>query len=901
MKHPYSTSRLRQALAVSLLGLFFSGSFYVAQRPAAGTKAHPLAQSREVENEEEEGDEDGDRVYPDRPDLALEQDADLTRDPATGTVPRERLLAAARYNSAFVAARRPTAGTLASAAWTERGPNNVAGRIRALLIDPTDATGNTLWAGAAGGGLWKATNAATGPVQWQNANSAVTNLAVTAIAAVPGSSPQVLYCGTGEGYNNADAIRGAGLWKSVDNGATWAQLASTNNSNFYFVQKIVVYPGTGDVYAATRTGLWRSQNGGATWGLVLGLATSPATATNSVADLEIGADNTLFASLGIFSTDGIYRSATGNPGSWTRLNTPATSGLPTTGFQRIELACAPSDANRLYALFQSGATGRPLLNMFRSLDKGDTWTVLARPGATTNDLTFDFTRGQAWYDLIAAVSPTDPGLVYVGGVDLWMTSNGGTADPTQVAWSKKSFWNTSPAASNFVHADQHTIAFLPPASGAASAAYFGNDGGVFYSGSATAATTLFAPRNTGLNVTQFYALAMHPTNYNYFLAGAQDNGTQKFTLAGLGNTATATGGDGGFCAIDQVNPNVQFTSYVYNQYYRSLNGGASFGYNGFSDKKGGFINPFDYEAGTGALYGAYAPDTCLVWTNASTAAAPVVRLPRLGVGIGRITHVTVAPLTRKRIYVGTNAGLVLRVDSANTLTPVVATVRAGTAGTSVSCVAVDPADEQHLLVTYANYGIVSVFETRNAEAPAPTWTAVEGALPDMPVRWALFDPRNPARALLATEMGVYSTELLSGGATVWEPANNGFINTRIDMLRYRAGDQLVAAATHGRGLFTTDVLVGSPLATRSSGARSVLASVYPNPFSTELRVELAAGPVADVTLALTDALGRQVLARTQRTGTRQLTLPVPAGLAPGTYVLTVRTNGRQSSRKVVRE
>ena len=719
---------------------------------------------------------------------------------------------------------------------------------------------------------------------------------------MPGSSPQVLYCGTGEGYFNYGFQRGAGLWKSTDNGLTWAQLASTNNSNFYFTQKIVVYPGTGDVYAATHTGLWRSQNGGTSWSLVLGLSTSPGTSTPRVADLEIGADNTLFACLGIFSTDGIYRSANGNPGTWTRLNTPATSGLPSTGFQRIELACAPSDANRLYALFQSsvvGPTGRPLLDLYRSLDKGDTWTVMARPGATTANPTFDFTNGQAWFDLIAAVSPTNADALYVGGLDLWLSTTAGAADPTQTTWTKQSDWRFSSS----VHADHHAIAYFPAAPGAPARAYFGNDGGVFYSANANVPNALFAVRNTGLNVTQFYSVAMHPTNYNYFLAGAQDNYTQKFTAPGMNATTVVSGGDGGFCAIDQLNPNVQFSSYVYNQYFRSVNGGASFSSVNLSATAGSFINPFDYDSRAGVLYGAYTANAYVAWTNAGNPAvfAPTTLIHPLGAGLGNVTHVTVAPLTRKRIYVGTNAGVVLRVDSANTATPVITTVRMGTAGTSVSCVAVDPANERHLLVTYTNYGIVSVFETRNAEAPAPTWTAVEGTLPDMPVRWALFDPRNATRALLATEMGVYSTELLNGGATVWEPANNGFINTRIDMLRYRSGDQLIAAATHGRGLFTTDVLVGGPLATRSTGGPSVLASVYPNPFGTELHVELAAGPAAEVTTTLTDALGRQVLARTQRATSRQLTLPVPASLAPGTYVLTVRTNGRQSSQKVVRQ
>src|SRR4029078_7887138 len=61
------------------------------------------------------------------------------------------------------------------------------------------------------------------------------------------------------------------------------------------------------------------------------------------------------------------------------------------------------------------------------------------------------------------------------------------------------------------------------------------------------------------------------------------------------------------------------------------------------------------------------------------------------------------------------------------------------------------------------------------------------------------------QAVLATEIGVWSTDLISGGATVWAPSNNGLANTRTDMLQIRSSDKLVIAATHGRGLFSTDV------------------------------------------------------------------------------------------------
>jgi len=991
---------MRQSLAAGLLGLLFAGSFYLTPTPLPPTKWGQMAAlNAEEEEEEGAGGVDADRVYADRPDLALAQDVALTRDPATGTVPRERLDAAARYNQAQLmrlAQQRTTALLLTNATWAERGPSNVGGRVLALLVDPADATGNTVWAGSAGGGLWKATGATTGAYRWTNVNSSLGNLAVTTVAAVPGTRPEVLYCGTGEGYYNGDAIQGAGIWKSADGGATWAQLSSTANPTFYFVQKIVVHPVTKDVYAATRSGLWRSRNGGSSWNQVLGLATSPASASSRVADIEIGADNTLYASFGIFNTDGIYRSASGDLGSWTNLNTLAGSGLPTTGYHRIELACAPSDPNRLYAIFE--ASSYKLLNIYRSSDRGNTWVALSRPGATATNTTFDYTNGQAWYNLAAAVSPADPNALYVGGLDLWFTSDAGNATPTSIGWDHESYWNTTPTSPYYVHADHHAIAFVPTTTALANQAFFGSDGGVAYSADASISNATepnFSVIDNTLNVTQFYAVAMHPSTTNYFLAGAQDNGTQKFTAANVGATTQATGGDGGFCAIDQGTGNVQFTSYIYNQYRRSVNGGASFTNFNISASAGSFINPFDYDSRAGVLYAAYTSGTYLAWTNAGNTAATnaTTSTPSLGTGTGQVTHVAISPLMANRIYVGTDAGLVLRVDNANA-TPTVTRLYTGVANTSVSCIAVDPANEKHLLVTYSNYGIVSVFETTNADATTPTWTSVEGALPDMPVRWALFDPGNPTRALLATEMGIYSTEQLNGNSTVWTPATNGPVNTRVDMLRYRPSDQLLAAATHGRGLFTSAILSSAPLpvtllnlaASRTAGGAAVrwqtasethsrsfevqrsanatdfqpvgtlaaagsstalrsyaytdatagsgllyyrlrqvdedasstyspvvvvpaglpeaptlLRSVYPSPFSTVLHVELGQDPAGEVAIGLADALGRSVLATTQRPTTRLLTVPVPAGLPPGSYLLSLSSQGQRTSRRVVRQ
>jgi hypothetical protein len=217
MMNFFSPYRLRQGLAVGLLGLAFSGSFRLALPTSTSHEAGWLA---ELDGEDEEN--DADRVRPDRPDEALLQDMRRTADPRTGTVPTERLLAAARYNENFLkkaAAQRSTG--LPATSWTERGPNNVGGRVLAMLFDPADATGNTVFAGTADGGLWKISNATSATnYTWTNLSSTFSNLAVTALAADASTSPATLYAGTGEGFYNADAVRGGGIFKSTDGGAT---------------------------------------------------------------------------------------------------------------------------------------------------------------------------------------------------------------------------------------------------------------------------------------------------------------------------------------------------------------------------------------------------------------------------------------------------------------------------------------------------------------------------------------------------------------------------------------------------------------------------------------------------------------------------------------------------------
>jgi len=722
----------------------------------------------------------------DRMDLAMEQEFELTRDPATNTVPRERLMLANAYAEQLRAnaAGGRIAGAIPGITWVERGPDNVGGRTRAIMVDPNDATKKSVWAGGVGGGLWKTTDVTAANPIWNAADDFFANLAITAMAYDPGNT-QVMYFGTGEGFFNADYIRGNGIFKTTNGGATWSQLAATNNSNFYYVQRLVV-KSNGEVYAATRSGLFRSTNGGTSWTQVLGAGNG--SSSSSISDVEVAADGTMYAAIGIFTQDGVYKSSTGAAGSWTKLNTGA-NGFAASGFQRIEIACAPSNANYIYALAQG--TGSGISQILRSTDAGANWSVRTNPVDADGGVGADFTRSQAWYDLAAAVDPNNENTLYVGGVDLFKSTNGASS------WQQIAHWYGGFGFQD-VHADQHAIIFEP---GNSSVIYFGNDGGVWRSGNGTATIPTITHKSKNYNVTQFYACAMNPTAYSsQFMAGAQDNGTQQYSSLGINSTVEKTGGDGCFCHIDQDQPQYQFSSYVYNNYYRSTNTGASF--TGITNNNNGsFVNPTDYDDANNNLYACFGNGTYYVILNAPASGTLNSRTVA-AFNSGKVTHISVSPNTSNRVFFGLNNGRVVRVDNANNAAPTGTNITgAGMPTTSVSCIAVETGNDNHLLATYSSYGVTSVWETTNG---GTSWTSVEGNLPDMPVRWALFSPVNAQQALIATELGVWSTDLLSGGATVWAPSNTGQANVRTDMLQMRTSDNLVIAATHGRGLFSTD-------------------------------------------------------------------------------------------------
>ena len=378
---------------------------------------------------------------PTRPELQqriegrYQQEWDMTHDPSTGTVPKERLNAARAYTQLLLSRK----AAIPNVNWDERGPNNVSGRTRSILIDAGDPSHNTIFSGGVAGGIWRSVD---GAANWTQIDDFFDNLAIGDITQDPNNS-DIIYFGTGEGYGNIDAVRGLGIWKSTDGGLTFDQLPSTDdNPDFHYVNSMVCVDlgSTTAVLSGNRfSGVFRSIDEGLTWTLVL---------AGTVADMTVASNGDVFAGM---DNDGIYRSTDGGV-TWTEeYNNTNSDG-------RIELNAAPSDPNIAYALLEGNGNLIPTIR--RTSDGGDSWDLITNPlwnDQNCNTTSQDWSRGQDWYDLTVAVDPNDPNRVFIGAVDLFATEDGGQS------WTQVSSW-IGICGRPFSHADQHALVFAPGSS-----------------------------------------------------------------------------------------------------------------------------------------------------------------------------------------------------------------------------------------------------------------------------------------------------------------------------------------------------------------------------------------------------------------------------------------------------
>ena len=772
---------LYHLLVLCFLSLSFFQCANTHLKNSSVNKFYPV--SKNINDDEEDGIKE-----------VQEMEFQLTRDISLNYIPKDRLIKA--INELYISRKNNSAYRENALSWTERGPYldyagaggntrssvgnpTVSGRIRAIWVDLSDATNKTVWVGSASGGLWKTNDVTASPAAWIQVNDYFASLSVSSICQDP-NSKNIMYFGTGEKSYNADAVRGAGIWKSTDYGNNWTLLPNT--TNFSNVSKIVC-DASGFIYVASNTynGVQRSTNGGASFTNI-----TPTGVSTNVVDMNLSSTGKLHIAFGYFnSSPSGYRytssPATVMPGTWTAPVTVYTN----TGYNTT----LASNGNILYATPSNSSWQTD--KVWKSIDGGANW--LATGSTPPIGGGSPLSSGQAWYCQGLAVDPNNANNVMVGGLNSYKSTDGGAT------WNVNSLWVSGAASSNYIHADHQVYEWS-----VGNQLLCGSDGGLFYSGDGG---NTFTDRNQGLRIKQFYSGAMHPTSPDYFLAGAQDNGVHQLNGAGLTSSLEIIGGDGAFVHIDQNEPEYQFGAYVYNQYRVSTDGGASFSYVNFSSSAGQFINPTDYDDVNNNFYGAWSAGSYMRWINAPQTANYYPTAISAFNG-GTVTHVYVSPYVSNRVFFGVSNGKIVKADNAHSASPISTDITgSGMPASSVSCIT-SGTNDNNLIATFSNYGAAHVWLSTVGGGTAG-WTNISGNLPDIPVRWAMFNPEDNTKAILATEMGIYETTLINGASTLWVQ-NSGFPVVRTDMLQYRYTDNTILAATHGRGLYTATLTPAVP-------------------------------------------------------------------------------------------
>jgi hypothetical protein len=663
--------------------------------------------------------------------------------------------------------------------WTPLGPSDAGGRARSLIINPPSHDVRIMLLATAGGGIWRTID---GGVTWVPVFDDKPILSVSSLAMAP-SDYRILYAGTGEGFENIDAIRGNGIYRSLDNGITWTLLAETKDKpDFSYVQKIAVSPSSPSrVYAATGTGVFVCCSTDGSWNR-LRTSNGPLDASQigGCTDLAVqnktpsgaGPNNYVFVACGNLNDGSLYRT--------TDSATPGILELVLSTRGRSSLAISPSQPSVVYAMatdakIEAAKSGPGLQMVFRSDRDGasGTWQSATNMGtrlnrmlltnvdfaynskcklAVANDGTFqDSFLDQGWYDNVLAVDPSTPNTVLAGGIDLFRSDDRGAN------WGITSYWRSTPNnVGSTAHADVHAIVFHPEYGKTNHTVFIATDGGVFRTdnanaslghdpcGAAAAGAVKWVPINSGLSTTQFYSGAVFPNGTQY-IGGTQDNGT-FFGGADTGGTQKwkqIIGGDGGTTLVDSYNPGNVYATLppaATVQIYKSTTGPGGEFLSAINNLSGNFlfVTPLAMDPQSSAILWT-GGDQVFRTTNAANDWQPASNLfisDNYGdEDSGIVSSVAVSPFSSNTVLAGTSydeeshiGGWIHRTNaglSANTQT---VWKRSRPRRGWVSSIAFDPSNKGVVYATYSSFNSGSerghVFKS-NLQGDAP-WEPADG-------------------------------------------------------------------------------------------------------------------------------------------------------------------------------
>jgi photosystem II stability/assembly factor-like uncharacterized protein len=746
-----------------------------------------------------------------------------------GTLDAEPFRIAAAHRDQMPPAHLSRPGQYAlSGTWGYVGPKNLevpyriyygfkplSGRINAIAVNPSNHS--IIYIAGADGGVWKTTNGGT---SWTPLSDKWTYLQVSSIAIDPAAT-NTIYVGTGD-FQGGTAPYSMGIMKSTDGGVTWTNYGASTFQSLG-ISKIVIDPANSQTVLATAGrlgnvpgGIFRSTNGGQTWTRVDGAGDWYCDLDVSIPDAQ---GNRTWWAVGEANSGAPLKSSTDHGLTWTPVAGPFDGAV----HYSTALACSKTAAGTVYLLDPDSASpsqGFPASNshIWKTIDFGAHWTDISAGFPNSNDPGDYYNWSQDSYDWHIHTSTTTVNgvtkdAVYVGLITIAMSPDGGAS------WIDlgRTFLQDS---SCLVHQDQHSFAVDPTNP---NITFVGSDGGIFrtvYDPAAKTAT--FTGLNSALGISQFYKIAVHPTDPTRVMGGTQDNAGPA-SAGDLNNWINPGAGDGAFVAYDPFDPNIAYTGSQGLSINRTKDGWANnlgdiTPQGMFGSEAVNFIPPFVL-ANKGAAASKLYAGTDHLWSwDETNGWIPDLGGQRLTFSRSGLRIVATCPNDNQRIYTGGDDGQMwmsgdlgahwTEVDNNVFSAPVVA----------ISPSTTNAKDVLVGLTQFSSGG--NLFRCTDTSAAAPSWSnAVSGSgatgLPQIPINTIARDPYAPTTTwYVGNDVGVFMT---TNSGSTWSNMTQplGLPNVQVNDLKVNTATGYLYAGTFGRGMWRIKLVNPATLAVSS--------------------------------------------------------------------------------------
>jgi len=723
--------------------------------------------------------------------------------------------------------------------WTNgySGYNPGNGRLNAVNVDMSNR--DNIYVAAPSGGIWITKD---GGMSWNTTFDTMAVLGTSAIAIHP-VYPNIIYIGTGD--RDAWNTKGSGIYKSTNGGATWVPGGLNIGSSDMNINKILINPiNPNKMFAATTNGIYRSRNGGASWQIIY--------PGSEVKDLKYKPNDT-----SVIYGSGAYfvRSADGGNSFVRHMTT-----LP---YDTVRIEFDVTAANPDYVYVVVSRPDDTFEGVYRSTDGGQTFQLRCNaPNILGYSDLGDDDAGQGWYDLAIAASPGNADEIYVGGINVWKSLNGGLSFEVNTMW-----YTGSPYT--YIHCDIHSLNFY------GDTLYCGSDGGIFYTADHG---NSWVDLSTGLGIAQFYRMGSCESEPYTIAAGAQDIGSN---IMKNGQWTHVYGADGMETIIDNFNTQTIYISYQGGGIMKSTDGGINFFDARPNDSiKGSWVTPYvmtpDYNQ---VLFAGFQD----IYKTTDGAASWVQLSNNLTNGFN-IDRLAVAPSNSNYIYASEDEYLYVSVDGGSgwtTYNPMPEMYITG--------IAVDPYNPSRVWLTLNSYYGDKVLYSDNAGS---TFTDITGNLTSMGFNCIAYQKNANDGLYLGTETGVFYK---NSAMPDWIPYNFDLPNVKVYELEINYATGMIRAATYGRGLWEGPLYNCIGI---TENEPSLNFNVSPNPAGKLLNIifDPSTSPVKDIKLFnIAGTLTKQV---SPDKNSLQTCIDV-SDMAPGTYFLKVFGVKGSSTKKIV--